>query len=239
MKTSIWIVTTTIPERGEGPCMPSPFGTEAEAEAYADEMMRAEWKSHGVDDDGDPAEYPGDWREAQRSILQTFNDGSWGEWQITKHTIEIPDAPHPAAAFIERMAQYTTPEDEFADPALGHADRYADADELVSDMDDEQLCAAFSQFMDMVREARKVRDAMAAPEPARIAITIRGGVAEVADAENWPSGLELYLVDYDQDDGGSHLDGPCSVAKYCDDTPAADGMTGHFAAKVAEAWAND
>ena len=40
----IWIVSTCIPEPGEKPCIPSPFATEAEAEAYADARMREEWE---------------------------------------------------------------------------------------------------------------------------------------------------------------------------------------------------
>jgi hypothetical protein len=42
MKVRVWVVSTTIPERGEGPCIPSVFGSEAEAEAYADKMLRDE-----------------------------------------------------------------------------------------------------------------------------------------------------------------------------------------------------
>lgn len=82
------------------------------------------------------------------------------------------------------------------------------------------------------------------PPPSRIAITINGGCAELADAENWPAGLELYLIDYDNGEAMepeecSNLDGRCTVQKYCDDTPVADGMTGHFAKRAAEAWQHD
>lgn len=93
MKIKVWVVTTCIPERGEGPCLPSVFGTEAEAEAYADEMLREEWEQYGpIDeeaDDGTVLPYPGHWRDANDEIKRRIGDGSWGEWQITSHEIEI------------------------------------------------------------------------------------------------------------------------------------------------------
>lgn len=53
------------------------------------------------------------------------------------------------------------------------------------------------------------------PLTSRIVITITGGVAELADAENWPSGLELYIVDYDvNDDDCADVDGECSISRY-------------------------
>lgn len=91
MKITVWVVATCIPERGEKPCMPNVFGTEAEAEAYADQMLRAEWETNGVDDfeTGESLPYPGDWREANDLIAAEYDDGSWGEWEITSHEIEI------------------------------------------------------------------------------------------------------------------------------------------------------
>lgn len=96
MEIQIWIVNTCIPEEGEKPCIPSPFGTEAEAEAYADEMMRGEWESSGVeDDDGEPVEYPGDWRAAQERLVE-WNGPGWGTWEITAHRVTIAQgADHP------------------------------------------------------------------------------------------------------------------------------------------------
>jgi len=69
----------------------------------------------------------------------------------------------------------------------------------------------------------------------RIVITVRGGVAELDDAENWPEGLELFIVDYDNDeeDDGAFLDGRCSLAKH-DSAP--DGCTGQFASDAEQAW---
>jgi len=209
-------------------------------------MMRAEWENFGPEwdehgeDPGARISYPGDWRQAQEMILETFTDGSWGTWELTQHTIETPETPSAAAlAFINRMAQFTTPEDEFSDPEFSHKGEYEDVVEYVSDMPDDRLCDEYGLFMSMVREARTIRDAQPAPVPVRVVVTVRGGVAEVADAENWPADLELYLVDYDEDEGGCFLDGSCAVNKFCADTPLADGMTGHFAKNVAEAWQHD
>ena len=91
MKFTVWVVSTCIPERGEKPCIPSVFGSEAEAEAYADEMLRDEWETNSPDDEetGEAAPYPGDWREANDAISEHFDDGSGGEWQITSHDIEV------------------------------------------------------------------------------------------------------------------------------------------------------
>lgn len=78
------------------------------------------------------------------------------------------------------------------------------------------------------------------PTPRRIAITVSGGVAEFADAENWPEGLELYIVDYDcydtDEEELSQVDGPCTISTH---TGPDGNMTGHFASKVAEAWQHD
>jgi hypothetical protein len=69
------------------------FGTEAEAESYADEMLKSEWESNGPydDDTGKKLPYPGDWRKANDAIAAGFTDGSWGEWQVTCHEIDIGD----------------------------------------------------------------------------------------------------------------------------------------------------
>ncbi len=87
----VWIVSTCIPDRGEKPCIPDAFATEAEAEAFADKMLREEWDSHAPqDDEGEPLPYPGDWRAANDAIAADHDDGSWGEWQITAHEISLP-----------------------------------------------------------------------------------------------------------------------------------------------------
>jgi tartrate dehydratase alpha subunit/fumarate hydratase class I-like protein len=95
MKVRVWVVSTTIPERGEGPCMPAVFGSDVEAEAYADTMLRDEWNAAAIaDGEADEAmPYPGAWREAQDRLIKLYGDGSWGTWQITAHDVEIIDLP--------------------------------------------------------------------------------------------------------------------------------------------------
>jgi hypothetical protein len=91
MRVKIWVVCTTIPERGEGPCLPALFGTAIEAEAYAETSLRDEWDASGMTDEetGVPAAYPGDWRSAQDRLMQFYGDGSWGTWEISAHEVEI------------------------------------------------------------------------------------------------------------------------------------------------------
>ena len=78
MKVRVWVVSTTIPERGEGPCMPAVFGSDVEAEAYADTMLRDEWNAAAIaDGEADEAmPYPGAWREAQDRLIKFYGDGS-------------------------------------------------------------------------------------------------------------------------------------------------------------------
>lgn len=77
-------------------------------------------------------------------------------------------------------------------------------------------------------------------ETPRIVIDVTGGVAEIVDSEGWPDGLELFIVDFDNDDPAGtpyRLEGsPCSISK----TEAGDRASdsGHYAKTVAEEWAN-
>ncbi len=71
----------------------------------------------------------------------------------------------------------------------------------------------------------------------RIIITIRGGVAEIEDAQNWPKDLELYIVDYDAAEGDyredmPNVDGECDIACYI----SVDGERGIFAERVAKEY---
>jgi len=91
MRVKVWIVNTCVPGEPE-PCLPAVFGTLAEAEAYADEMLRAEWDSAGPENDEctERAPYPGDWREAHERMVE-YHAGEWGQWELTgPHEIEIP-----------------------------------------------------------------------------------------------------------------------------------------------------
>lgn len=82
-----------------------------------------------------------------------------------------------AIEFVERMARFTTPEDEFAEKHaidVAYANQmgteitgYADVDEMIADMDDERLCDEYTTFMDMVRAARKIFPAEPEREPTK------------------------------------------------------------------------
>lgn len=88
---TVFVVTTCIPDKGETPCLPSAFGTEAEALAYLEEMLTEEWEHHGpYDEAGARLPYPGNWQAAQDGILTEISDGSWGQWRLTSHPINIP-----------------------------------------------------------------------------------------------------------------------------------------------------
>ncbi|MCW5697351.1 MAG: hypothetical protein KIS96_11550 [Bauldia sp.] len=94
MTTSeLWVVSTCVPGEAE-PCFPSVFTTYAAAEAYADEMLRAEWDANQPEDDeGNVLPYPGNWLAAVEH-LAAENPGTWGKWEITgPHRVEAPAAP--------------------------------------------------------------------------------------------------------------------------------------------------
>ena len=59
-----------------------------------------------------------------------------------------------ALEFIEQMARFTTPEQEFENPDNKHKKNYADVCEMTADMSDERLCGDHSTFMQMVRQAQ-------------------------------------------------------------------------------------
>lgn len=91
IKVKVWTVTTCVPGEPK-PCMPSVFGTEADAEAFLNEMLRAEWKHHGsIGDDGEPLPYPGNWRAAVAAMAKE-NGGEWGQWEMTSHYVMLATA---------------------------------------------------------------------------------------------------------------------------------------------------
>lgn len=91
MKIKIYVVSTCIPEPGERPCFPNVFTKLEDAEAHADKMLREEWVNNGPcdEDSGELLPYPGDWREANNTIAAHIEDGSWGEWELTEHEIDL------------------------------------------------------------------------------------------------------------------------------------------------------
>lgn len=96
MKITVWTFTSCIPEDRK-PTIPDAFGSEAEALARADEIMRSEWGINGPDDEaGVRLPYPGDWSLAQDAILAAEIDETWGKWALNSHEIEIGIARRPA-----------------------------------------------------------------------------------------------------------------------------------------------
>ena len=91
MKITVFVVTTCIPERGEKPCLPSVFGTEAKAIEYLEEMLQEEWRSHAEwnEEGTELLPYPGNWQEANDALAKFYSDGSWGQWQLTSHEIDL------------------------------------------------------------------------------------------------------------------------------------------------------
>lgn len=128
----IHVVSTCIPDRGEKPCQPNVFATLAEAEAFADQMLRNEWDTAALeDDDGNALPYPGDWRAANDAIAASYDDGSWGEWDLTSHKVASP--AHDALA--QMRAAYSVLHDRVSpivegDVVWSEAERAALADML-------------------------------------------------------------------------------------------------------------
>jgi hypothetical protein len=92
MKARIWVLSTCIPQESR-PCFPEVFPDEAEALARFDEAMRAEWEHNGPYDDetGEKLPYPDSPEEAVAAIAADNTDGSWGQWELTSHVIEISE----------------------------------------------------------------------------------------------------------------------------------------------------
>lgn len=73
--------------------------------------------------------------------------------------------PETLRVYVERMSRFTTLADEFnAETPEGEAlrERYDDADEYQSDLDDDRLCEEFNCFQEMILDAR---EALAQPDP--------------------------------------------------------------------------
>jgi hypothetical protein len=62
-------------------------------------------------------------------------------------------------SLVSDLARLTTPEQEFADPANKMQAMYADADDMVADMDDERLCGEYAAFMEFVGRAQAIMKA--------------------------------------------------------------------------------
>jgi hypothetical protein len=92
----IWVLSTCIPAETR-PIVPGVFGSEAEAVAHFDLMMRAEWETiEPEDEDGTLLEYPGTPQEAHdimdeyRTDQESgdyFDSEKWGRWALTTHEV--------------------------------------------------------------------------------------------------------------------------------------------------------
>lgn len=91
----IWVLSTCIPDETD-PMVPDVFGSEAEAIAHFDLMMRAEWETiQPEDEDGTLLEYPGTPQEAH-DIMDEYraqyerdsHSEIWGRWALTTHEVE-------------------------------------------------------------------------------------------------------------------------------------------------------
>lgn len=89
-KAVVWVLTSTIPEE-TAPCFPQVFGDAAVARAEFERIMREEWDANGPeDDDGNRLPYPEEGaEEACRIIASNDPDEAWGEWELSRHEIEI------------------------------------------------------------------------------------------------------------------------------------------------------
>ena len=158
MKIKIWTVATTIPEAGATePCEPASFGTEEEAEAWAEKQLQEEWNCRGLcDNEGNPLDYPGDWRAANDTIHDRDDEGNWGEWRLTSHEIEVPD--HPAIAFTQQIARLTLPADEIAAESGMPVDVVTEEqiDEFISDVDDDRLMDEYHALRQLIEQAREI-----------------------------------------------------------------------------------
>jgi hypothetical protein len=96
MKIKVWTVTSCTPEGATcRPAWPGVFGTEAEARAHFDQMMKYEWICNGPrGDDGRRLPYPDDADAAHAAIVRDRNesgDEPWGEYEISSHKIDTPE----------------------------------------------------------------------------------------------------------------------------------------------------
>lgn len=122
MRVKIWVVAEANEDRGDRPCLPAVFGTESAAEEYADNELRCEWEAWGPEDvvTGERLPYPGDWRKANDLIFKNVSDGSWGQYALTSHDVDVVDQRDPpydevvelldnvSAAFRNRLAQWVS-----------------------------------------------------------------------------------------------------------------------------------
>ncbi|MEM7303389.1 MAG: hypothetical protein AAF468_20100 [Pseudomonadota bacterium] len=133
------------------------FAIRANTEAEAEEKIRACLLENGHEDvrpidDWDPNEEQGGY-----AFAFCDDDERLGEFK----NIKEPGLPkyQDLHGFVRKMANFTTPEDEHRD----HPGSYSCPVDLLADFSDDRLFGEHATFMDMVREARLLRDDTGAP----------------------------------------------------------------------------
>src|SRR3954454_24821469 len=98
MITKIWVLSTGSPGESR-PCLSEVFTTEEAAQAGYDKAMREEWASAGAEDQEtcEPLPYPGDPDEAHE-WLAAFLGPTWGQWELTCHSLSAGADPTAAGA---------------------------------------------------------------------------------------------------------------------------------------------
>ena len=110
--------------------------------------------------------------------------------------------------FIKSVAALTTPQDAWeADPQL--REWYPTPHELGTTYKAARLYGDHCELVTLVNEARKILAGEATADsghvapsnaPCRLVIGVRGGCAEVDDAENLPPNMQVFITDYDTND---------------------------------------
>jgi hypothetical protein len=89
MKIDIWVLSTCAENR---PCFPEVFSDEAQARQRFEEALREEWQHHGpCHDDGNLLPFPDTPESANIALANNTLGEGWGEWELTKHSIELLD----------------------------------------------------------------------------------------------------------------------------------------------------
>lgn len=218
MKITVWVVSTCIPGEPE-PSLPAVFGTDAAAEAYADEMMRGEWDSNGPRDEetDELLPYPGDWWEAQDQIVAyqtevgSDEDDIWGRWEITSHQVEIGSTSF--AALEDAVRELDEAADKFHVIHCNHPGERAGR----AQGEDKAFCATMSDRMRAARE--------------RVRLGLVNVAADRLDGERWRALMSSARMHFMGSAGFKHVpkDGDAGNRQLVNQTPVPrDGQPLHF-----------
>lgn len=93
MKIEIWTVSTLVPG-DTAPIAPVAFASEKEAEAFLEAKVKDDWETADLEgEEGKPIPYPGDSFQATIVMREHYDDGSYGEWEMHYHEVDLPDPP--------------------------------------------------------------------------------------------------------------------------------------------------